>query len=275
MRIIFGFILLCGLGLAGFAAYLVTQQFNQYAADLAEAKRLQVPNIELTEVMVAKNQLQYGQELTTDDVLVLEWPVDAVPEGAFTDIEALFGEGDTEPRVVLRVMETAEAILAVKVSEFGGDIGPRGRLTPGMRAFALRVDVITGVSGFLRPDDKIDIYWTGSDGDTTITKLILENIRLLAVDQSSNQESSRVAAARSVTVEVSPQVVARLTQAQQTGKITLSLRGIEDAALTGTVVVDTTDVTGVIEQVVEQERICTQITRKGVEVITVEVPCTD
>ncbi len=99
--------------------------------------------------------------LTEADVQQIPWPQIALPKSAFTDKATLFPEG-AKPRVVLRQMEKFEPILAGKVTEPGEDAGITTRLAKGMRAFAINVDVSSGVSGFLRPDDSVDVYWTGS-----------------------------------------------------------------------------------------------------------------
>ncbi len=274
MRIIFGFVVLIGLGLAGMGVYMVMQTINRYEAELAAEKRNRVVPIEMTEVIVAKASLSFGKTLTEADIEIIPWPADYVPFGTFTDIDALLGTDPDKPRTVLRVMERHEPILSAKVSDFGADPGFRGRISAGMRAFTLKVDVTTGVSGFLRPNDNVDVFWTGNDGNgQTITQLILQSVRIIAIDQSDNEDTSRAVVARTVTVEVSPEVVARLTQAQQTGRITLSLRSADDTEVADEVRVDTRDVTGNEVQQVEREKVCTVRSRRGTEVIQVQVPC--
>lgn len=276
MRIVFAFILLCGLGLAGTAAFMVMKQFNQYATDLEEAKRLQAPAIELVEIVVAGERLDYGAVLEEENLEVVSWPADAIPDGAFLSLEDLMGGEDAEPRAILRVMETDEAILSSKITEFGGNIGPQGLLSPGMRAFTIQVGVTSGI--FIQPNDRIDIYWTGNNGREVITRQLLENIRVVAVDRNSNEDAQTRSVAKTVTVEVNPTLVATLTQAQQTGKINLSLRGIGDDAFLGGVEVTTQDVTlvqeeAIVEEIVDQ-KCYTTVTKSGVRE-RVEIPCSE
>ena len=273
MRIVFAFVLLIGIGLAGAAAYLAQQTFGELEADLAQARRNNVPSIELVGVAVATNELVFGRFLKPGDVKLIAWPKNNVPAGAFTDLEKLLGGEGAEPRAILITMVKDEPVLPHKVTAFGQDAGVRSRLAPGMRAFTININISTGVSGFLQPNDRVDVYWTGSDGGSTITRLILEGVRLIAVDQVENSDISRTIIARTVTVEVSPQTVAELTQAQQTGRLTLSLRGAEDDIETGVFQVDQTDIIGNEIIAVEAKPICTLRTRKGAEVVVVEVPC--
>lgn len=275
MRIVFAFVLLIGVGLAGSAAYLAMQKFNEYELRIAEQNRNKGPQIDLVEVAVASEALIFGTFLSAEDVRMAPWPKDAVPEGAFTSLESILGPEGGEPRAIIRVLVKDEPILASKVTLFGQDAGVRSRLAPGMRAFTIKVDVTSGVSGFLQPNDKVDIYWTGRGGLGTITKLLLEDVRLIAIDQNANEEISNVSIAKTVTAEVSPQVVAQLTQAQQSGRLTLSLRGAEDGSITGALEVNQDDITGRENNEVVAEKVCTTRTRKGTEVVEVVVDCPD
>jgi pilus assembly protein CpaB len=122
-----------------------------------------------------------------------------------------------------------------------------------MRAFAISVDASTGVSGFLRSGDRVDVFWIGenldSQGQSTgrVTKLIETNLRILATDQDAEGggDSSRIA--RTVTVEVTPQQVARLAQAQATGMLSLSLVGAGDTGTAAATDVDQRSLLGIEE----------------------------
>ena len=275
MRIVFALVLLIGIGLAGAAAYLAQQTFTELETELAQARRNNTPSIELVGVAVATGELVFGKFLQPDDVKLIGWPKEYLPEGAYTDLEQLLGGEGAEPRAVLITIVKDEPLLPHKVTDFGEDAGVRSRLAPGMRAFTININISTGVSGFLQPNDRVDVYWTGSDGGATITRLILEGVRLIAVDQVENSDISRTIIARTVTVEVSPQTVAELTQAQQTGRLTLSLRGAEDDVVSGTFQVNQNDIIGNETIAVEAKQVCTLRTRKGAEVVIVEVPCPD
>jgi pilus assembly protein CpaB len=149
-----------------------------------------------------------------------------------------------------------------------------------MRAFAIRVDVTSGVSGFLRPGDRVDVYWTGSppSGGGEFTKLIDTNVRLIAVDQSADEDRNDATIARTVTVEASPQQVATLAQAQQSGRLWLSLVGADDATVASAIQVDQQELLGIeAPQVVEveQQQVCTVRTRRGGEIVEVPIECTN
>ena len=147
-----------------------------------------------------------------------------------------------------------------------------------MRAFAIKTDVTSGVSGFLRPGDRVDIYWTGKAQNRGVTKLIDANIRLIAINQSADEDRNDTVVARTVTVEVNPRQVAALAQAQSTGRLSLSLVGADDVLVSDAVEIDQSDLLGIEEEVVVEapkEKICTVRRRKGEEIVQVQIPCTN
>lgn len=283
MRMIFGLVLLVGIALAGGAVYLAKGQIGQYKTAIARAEQAKSQIIPTQKIFVVTRALKYGEKLTKEDVRIVDFPKTALPEGHFTELAAIFPETTDEPRVVLRPIEKDEALLAVKVTKPGEDAGLTSRLERGMRAFAISVDVASGVSGFLRPGDRVDVYWTGRVGNgqsrQEVTKLIESTIPLIAVDQSSGDvEGARIA--RTVTVAVSPNQVAALAQAQSTGRLSLSLVGAgDDIEVASNIEVNQRDLLGIVDQapapVAAQEKVCTIRTRRGAEVVNLPIPCTN
>ena len=280
MRMMFGLVLIVGIALAGFAVYMAQGYISQTQAALERERAVLAKIGPLVEVFIVTKPFAYGETVTEADVRQIPWPKAALPEGAFTEKEMLFPAG-SKPRITLRQMDKFEPILASKITAPGEDAGISTRLGKGMRAFAISVDVSSGVSGFLRPDDTIDVYWTGSvDGrDGELTRLIETGVKLVAVDQTATSDTSTGAMiARTVTVAVTPQQVARLAQAQATGRLSLSLIGIEDDEIAEAIDVDSQELLGIeaaAPVVVEQERVCTVKTRRGADVIEMPIPCTN
>jgi pilus assembly protein CpaB len=281
---VFGLVLLVGIGLAGFAVYMAQGYISQYQTALAQERAAREKQVKLTDVYVAARPLKYGEQLTLEDAKLIKWPEEFLPEGAFTTEDALLPGENAEFRTVLRAMEANEPLLAVKLTEPGQDAGITSRLSRGMRAFAINVDVSSGVSGFLRPGDRVDVYWTGSTGQARearkVTKLIEANVRLIAVDQTADEDRYSPVIARTVTVEASPQQVAALAQAQSTGKLSLSLVGAQDDTTAESVEINQRQLLGIPEeeQVVEkkaEKQVCTIRTRKGSDVIEIPIPCTN
>ncbi|MBB5515929.1 pilus assembly protein CpaB [Rubricella aquisinus] len=246
MRIVFLLVLALGIGLAGFAVYVVSNQFETRDQQLARIQQMQQqapPPIETVDVIVAAKELSYGDILTANDLKVAVWPAEFQPEGVFDSAAAIL-EAVDDRIIVLRAIDVNEPITTKKITGFGLDAGVAARLEAGKRAFTIRVDVASGVSGFLTPGDRVDVFWTGRDGRSPVTRLILDGIRLIAVDQTANQDTNRPIIARTITVEATPQEAAILAQAQSSGKLSLSLRGISDTTVGGAVEVSQDDIVG-------------------------------
>lgn len=290
MRLVFGLVLVLGVALAGFAVYMAQDYIaqTQLERDRLAAERARAPR--LVEVVVAKRALKYGDRLTRSDLDIVRVEAGKVPAGVFNKIVApqdgnqnivpVFWEGETRPRAALRSYEPFEPLLSGKVTQPGVDAGINANLTPGMRAFAINVDVTSGVSGFLRPGDRVDIYWSGRIGNQEVTKLIDESVRIIAINQSADADrSEETMIARTVTVEAASAQVAALELAQRTGRITLALVGTGDLEQVGSVEIDRNSLLGIVEAAPEPvaapEKICTIRTNKGGEIIETVIPCTN
>ena len=275
MRIIFVLVLIVGVGLAAFAVSVAMERFDQYQTAIAQQRDAIVPT---TDVFVVTRQVRYGEPIRQGDVRAIRWPADHVPFGAFTSLEDLFPPGSDEPRIALRVMEADEPVLISKVTAPGEDAGVASRLEAGMRALALQVDVTSGVSGFLRPGDRVDVYWTGSGrGGDRITRLIRSNVQIIAIDQITDEDRNSPTVARTITVTAGPSDIAALTQAQASGSLTLALVGVGDETISDAVEVSTSDILGAEEEIAQTAgpEICTVRARRGGELIVQQVPCTN
>lgn len=285
MRMVFGLVLLLGLTLAGGAVFLVQDYVGKAQAELVRERAIREKVGPLVEVFAVNKPLEYGAALTKDDVTKVLMPQRSLPENFFTDEAVLFPGTYDKPRFVTRSMEAMEPVLAVKVTEPGEDVGLTARLDRGMRAFAIKVDAASGVSGFVQPGDLVDVYWTGATDATggEITRLIETTVKVVAIDQLARGERSFEAqVARTVTVATTPQQVARLAQAQATGRLALSLVGSGDVGTAEVVEVNSDSLLGivhapVIEQTVEVEapQVCTIRTRRGGELVETPIACTN
>ena len=282
MRLIFGLVLIVGLGLAGGAVYLAQDYIGLYESELAKERAARDDVIPTVTIYVANRALSYGEPLLADDVRTVIWPIASIPEGVFYEQSELFPTDNPEPRLVIRPIEANEAVLALKITEPGEDAGITSRLDRGMRAFAIKVGVTSGVSGFLRPGDRVDVYWTGKVSNandrqaTDVTKLIETAVQLIAVDQSANGFDGATIA-RTVTVSVKPEQVATLAQAQSTGKLSLSLVGTNDDTVSAAIEVDQNTLLGISRaaKVESTKRTCSIKTRRGAEVVEIPIPCSN
>jgi pilus assembly protein CpaB len=281
MRAIFGLVLVLGMALAGAAVYMIQGYIAQTEALLQKERSFNAKAGKLVEVYVFKKALEYGDALSPEDVQLIYWPEKALPKEIFKDEAVLFPENAKGPRYIMRRTEAFEPVLESRVTEPGELAGLTAKLAPGMRAFAIKVGVASGVSGFVQPDDFIDIYWTGdiagSDGD--VTRLIESSVQIIAVNDAFNEgqfDDSRNA--KTVTVAATPERVARLAQAQATGRLSMSLVGDGTETVSELIEVDTKGLLGIVEEkveVVEAEKVCYAKQRKGGELIdtNVVIPC--
>jgi len=273
-------VLVVGVALAGAAVYMAQSYLGKTQAALNAERELRAKTGPMVEVFVLNKPLKYGDPVTKDDVRTIFWQENSLPETIFRDAAVLFPENADGPRFAMRNMDAFEPVLATRVTDPGEMAGLTGKLEKGMRAFAIKVDVTSGVSGFLMPDDRVDVYWTGAGSEgTEITRLIESSVKLIAVDQTSNDDRSVSATvARTVTVAVNPEQVGRLAQAQATGRLALSLVGTADDTLGEPIEVTSNDITGTetfVAPEVQQERICTVRTNRGGEITEIPITCTN
>ncbi len=182
-------------------------------------------------VVIAGADLGTGQRLAREGLRLVDWPEDAVPEGAFTSIEALLGE---RPPVVLTDIRRSEPIMAHRLSPHGARGGLPARIPEDMRATTVSTNEIRGVAGFVQPGDYVDVLHTTTLGrvdNRPVTRLILKNVRVLGIDQQSATEDDETHVARATTLLVSPPDGQRLALAQRTGEISFMLRNELDASI--------------------------------------------
>jgi pilus assembly protein CpaB len=280
MRAVFGMVLVVGVALAGAAVYMAQSYLGKTQAALNAERELRARTGPMVEVFVLNKPLKYGDPVTPEDVKTIFWQENSLPETIFRDAKVLFPENADGPRFAMRNMDAFEPVLATRVTEPGEMAGLTGKLEKGMRAFAIKVDVTSGVSGFLMPDDFVDVYWTGAGGEgQEITRLIESSVQIIAVDQTSNDDRSVSATvARTVTVSVNPEQVGRLAQAQATGRLALSLVGTAEETVGEPIEVTSNDITGAetfVAPEVKQERVCTIRTNKGGEITEIPIACTN
>lgn len=272
-------VLAIGLGLAGFGVFMAKDYVSQTEAALqaahAQSQASQDAHIPTVDIYVARRPIHYGEPIGLNDIRAVAWPTSAIPQGAFTD-EALLIPDPSRPRVALRSMEQNEPLLAVKLSAPGAQAGIAAMLTPGMRAFTIRMDASSGISGTLRPSDNVDIYWSGRGANGNVTRLLSSSVQIIALDENADQDRTFNGIPRSVTVQASPETIAMLTQGQSTGRLTMSLVGLDDQTALSHFQVDQTNILGVEREApAVQRQVCSVRTRRGNDVVMIEIPCTN
>ena len=174
-------------------------------------------------VVVAGVDLRLGTELEASDLRVVDWPVSAVPAGAFDDASQLTGRG-----LVLSVVRH-EPILPAKLAPEGAGAGLPPLIPQGMRAVSVRVNEVIGVAGYVLPGTHVDVLATVSPTnrpEQTTTKLVLPDVRVLTAGTRLEQDLDRDKPIQVtvITLLVTPQQSERLALASTEGKIQLALR---------------------------------------------------
>lgn len=217
-------ILLAGLLFGAVAVVLARGHLE--APGQAAAAVDQQPDAPLTTtVVVAGRELRFGEQLTPDSLREIAWPQEAVPDGAFTTVSDI---GSSGQRVVLSTIGANEPVLAWKISGPGARAGLSAMLKEGMRAVTVRVNEHTGVAGFILPGDRVDVLFTREQGTAedagAIIEILLQNVRVLAINQISDDRKAEPIVGNVVTLELSPGDAQKVALAQTTGSITLTLR---------------------------------------------------
>jgi pilus assembly protein CpaB len=178
----------------------------------------------LTKVAVAAVPLDYGVDITPDKIRFADYPAGSVPSGSFRNLAELLSGG--KRRVVLRPMLVNEPILANKVTGEGQGASIAALLPDGKRAAAVRINDVSGVAGFVQPNDAVDVLITRNVGNSAaqVTDVLLQNIRVIATDQNAKGADGQPVVARTATLEVNPLEAQKLALAQQVGQLSLILR---------------------------------------------------
>lgn len=218
MRLMSILVAFVGIGVAAGSA--------QLARDLL-APPPAVANVEKAEmvtVVTTAREIERGDILDATMFATQTWPREALPKEAFTELTPLIPTGDGKPRRALRSMVAGEVVLASKVSDFGEKVTIVQSIAAGSRAMAIKVDAVTAVGGLVTPGDFVDILLTRGDDSGLVTDTILRKVKVLAVDQSSDETTEVPDVAATVTVEVTPEEGQVLALAQRAGTMSLALR---------------------------------------------------
>lgn len=183
------------------------------------------PALENAHVVIARRAINYGDEIRADYLMAVPWPSNIRPEGTFTSI-AEVTDGDTK-RVALRSIEANEPLLRSKVSGFGQKATLASVIDGSKRAITIRVNDVIGVAGFVLPGDRVDVLLTrklDTKNEDFQNDVVLQNLRVLGIDQEASDAKEKPAVARAVTLEVTTDEAQKLVLAEQVGSLTLALR---------------------------------------------------
>jgi pilus assembly protein CpaB len=210
------FILLLAIAMGGIAAFLARNWIAAHAVS---------PPATGT-IVVAAVPLAFGTTLNSDNVTEIPWASGKMPDGAFASRQDLFKDGR---RVALAPMQRNELILKTKVTGPGQRASLSALLDEGKRAVTVRVDDVRGVAGFVLPGDRVDVVLirsvVGPSGSAeNFSDVLLQHVKVLAVDQLANERQETPTVAKAVTLEVDTDQAQKVLLATNVGKLSLILR---------------------------------------------------
>jgi pilus assembly protein CpaB len=180
-------------------------------------------------VVVAKTEVPPTSRLSETQLKTEVWHQEKSPPGSFSNLEQVVG------RVTATSILTGDLITENKLAPKGAAPGITALLSPKQRAMTVKVDEASGVAGFVSPDNRVDVVVTVDKGDFSknpMSKVIFQNLRVLGIGQRIEaRPGDKPQVVPTVTLEVTPEEGERLALAAQEGRISLVLRGQDDAQL--------------------------------------------
>ncbi|GAB4230239.1 MAG: Flp pilus assembly protein CpaB [Methyloligellaceae bacterium] len=226
-----GNIIMLGAALVfGLAAALLAKIWleNQTPAPVAKQER---PAVAMRTLVVAAKPLRFGMELSPSHLTEIEWPEKAIPKGAFAKISDIMSAKGR--RIVLSAIARNEPVLREKITGPGQRATLSALVAEGMRAVAISVNDVLGVAGFVLPGERVDILLTRSEKKEVVngpsqtiayTDVLLQNVRVLAVDQLADDRSAKPSLVKTVTIEVNAEQAQKVALGAQVGVLSLALR---------------------------------------------------
>lgn len=219
-------VLMMALASGGLAAYLALGYVRQQSAPRAAAT---LPSRFLA---VAARDLPLGTVVSKEDVKLVDWKGGDLPSGFIANPDEVIGRG------VLLPVQANEPLLAGKLAGEGSGSGLPVIIPPGMRAVSVKVDEVIAVAGFVVPGTRVDVlvtYAPSSEESRTTTRMVLQNVQVIAAGQSIQPDNTGKPQTVSViTLLVGPEDAELLTLAANEGRIQLALRNSADGKVTET-----------------------------------------
>lgn len=220
-------IILAGAAVFAMRSYLADQQARLMAnGDAKASERI---------LVVAARAMRFGDLVRPESLRAIPWPAGERPEGSFDSIETVAGNDD-KPRYAMAAIDPGEPVLASKITGAGERATLSAALDQGMKAVSIRVNDVLGVAGFVRPSDRVDVLLTRvvrnqhDNSEQTYVDVLLQGVKVLAVDQSADERKDEPAVVKTVTFEVTTEEAQRLTLGANIGTLSLTLRNISSAA---------------------------------------------
>ena len=189
---------------------------------------VKVVESEAVPVVVAAVDLPWGTKLNSEMIKRTPYLKESLPPGYFSDSDAMEG------RVLIVSLKQNEPILETKLAPTSVSTGGVSAVvTPGKRAISVKGDKVLGISGFIKPGNRVDVLVTLKHGKKQeTTKIVLENVLVLATGKEIQENDKGNPSPVDVyTMEVTPEEGEKLTLAASKGKLQFALRNVTDVEI--------------------------------------------
>ena len=217
----------------GLLAVFVAQAWLNRQADLRLRNMdPKTPAVATRTIVVAASPMRFGMRVTAQMLREVAWPEAAIPAGTFASINDLMNPGK---RIVLASIEPNEPILRTKITGPGQKATLSAVIQDGMRAVTIRTNDVEGVGGFVLPGDHVDVLMTRhADKASGNNDVVLQNVKVLAIDQLADDSADKPSVVKAVTLEVDTVAAQKLSLAASLGSLSLVLRKAGEAEIEGT-----------------------------------------
>jgi pilus assembly protein CpaB len=214
--VVLGCALMFGL-VAAFAVSRYLSSANVYAKSL-------------NSVVVAKVDIPIGAKIIPEQLMVVQFPKESIPDGTFDNPEKLVG------RVAVQNIAAREPLTDSRLAPEGSAAGLSAVIPEGYRAMTVKVDDVVGISGFIQPGTLVDVVVVIDPADKTndqqgpVSKIVLQNIKVLANGQNIDKpkDDREANSVKAVTLQVTPEQAEKLALASTEGKLQLVMRNSID-----------------------------------------------
>jgi pilus assembly protein CpaB len=213
-------------------------------------------------IVVAAKPLRFGNEVTREHLREVPWPEASLPAGSFAKADEILTGGK---RVALAAVEPNEPMLASKMTGPGQRATLSAMLRDGLKAVTVRVNDVDGVGGFVLPGDHVDVSLTRQiDKGNATSEVVLQNVRVLAIDQTADERLEKPAVVKAVTLEVDVIGAQKMSLAASVGSLSLILRKAGEANNQYTRRITLSDLSGPTTPVAQEKKGSTGLTTVAV-----------
>jgi pilus assembly protein CpaB len=213
-------------------------------------------------IVVAAKPLRFGNEVTREHLREVPWPESSLPAGSFAKADEILSGGK---RVALAAVELNEPMLGSKMTGPGQRATLSAMIRDGLKAVTIRVNDVDGVGGFVLPGDHVDVSLTRQiDKGNATSEVVLQNVRVLAIDQTADERLEKPSVVKAVTLEVDAPGGQKLSLAASVGSLSLMLRKAGEANNQYTRRITLNDLSGPTTPVAQEKKGATGLTTVAV-----------